>query len=92
MSAPDGERRLLLLLFSDLVGSTQLSQMIDPEDYADLLLEYQKVSRRIVLTNGGGIANYPGDGIRPSSVTRLPTKTMPTGPCRRDSTSAGQWI
>ena len=37
--------------------------MIDPEDYADLLLEYQKVGRRIVLTNGGGIANYPGDGI-----------------------------
>ena len=63
VSAPRGERRLLVLLFSDLVGSTELSQMIDPEDYADLLLEYQKVSRRIVLTNGGGIANYPGDGI-----------------------------
>ena len=33
----DGERRQLTVLFCDLVGSTELSQSMDPEDYGGLL-------------------------------------------------------
>ena len=35
-----GERRLITILFCDLVGSTMLSQRLDQEDYAELVLSY----------------------------------------------------
>src|SRR5262245_36777484 len=31
------ERRQLTVMFCDLVGSTQLSQQMDPEDYRDII-------------------------------------------------------
>ena len=36
----DGERRQLTVLFCDLVGSTELSASLDPEDYRALLRGY----------------------------------------------------
>jgi len=33
-----GERRRLTILFSDLVGSTPLSEQLDPEDLSDIVL------------------------------------------------------
>jgi class 3 adenylate cyclase/DNA-binding SARP family transcriptional activator len=58
-----GEKRLLMVLFSDLVGSTELSASTDPEDYAEIVLTYQEAGRRIVAERGGCIANYLGDGL-----------------------------
>jgi len=51
------------VLFSDLVGSTELSQSLDPEDYAELVLAYQERGRQIVTGYGGMIASYLGDGL-----------------------------
>src|SRR5262245_38982024 len=37
----DGERRQLTVMFIDLVGSTTLSQQLDPEDYHARVVTYQ---------------------------------------------------
>ena len=58
-----GERRLVTILFCDLAGSTVLSQRLDPEDYAELVLSYQELVRDIIVRNGGVVANYLGDGV-----------------------------
>src|SRR5262249_49454411 len=37
----DGERRQLTVMFIDLVGSTTLSQQLDPEEYHARVVAYQ---------------------------------------------------
>jgi class 3 adenylate cyclase/tetratricopeptide (TPR) repeat protein len=59
----DGERRQLTVLFADLVGSTELSQQLDLEEYRDLLRAYSKTASEVVPRLGGYIAQYQGDGI-----------------------------
>ena len=58
-----GERRQLTLMFCDMVGSTALSERLDPEDLRDVLVAYRESATRIALGNGGSIVNYAGDGI-----------------------------
>src|SRR5688500_2084330 len=41
--SPEAERRQLTVMFCDLVDSTHLSSHLDPEDYREILREYQKV-------------------------------------------------
>lgn len=63
--APEGEaeRRQLTVLFCDLVGSTALSERLDPEELRTLIRRYQRVCARVVHERQGYIAQYLGDGI-----------------------------
>ncbi len=45
---PPTERRLVSVLFADLVGFTNLSDSRDPEDVRDFLTRYFDTSRQIV--------------------------------------------
>ncbi len=56
------ERRQLTVMFVDLVGSTALSAMLDPEDLRDIIRSYQSVIAETVAEFGGHIAQYLGDG------------------------------
>ena len=38
-ATPEGERRHLAVLFSDLVGSTEIATHLDPEDWRDIAAE-----------------------------------------------------
>jgi class 3 adenylate cyclase/tetratricopeptide (TPR) repeat protein len=58
-----GERRQITCLFIDLVGSTELSQSLDPEDLRDHLAAYQSACSDAVEIHGGHIAQFLGDGI-----------------------------
>ncbi len=60
-AAPD-ERRQLTVMFTDLVGSTELASALDPEDWHDVLDAYQHRVASIVTANGGVIAQFQGDG------------------------------
>ncbi len=60
---PAGERRQLTVMFCDLVGSTQLSQQLDPEEWQCLLVQYQKAAAAAVERFGGHIAKDLGDGL-----------------------------
>ncbi|MDP1819047.1 MAG: adenylate/guanylate cyclase domain-containing protein [Acidimicrobiales bacterium] len=56
-------RRFLTVLFSDVVGSTPLSQRLDPEDYLVAIAAYQDVVRTAVAAHGGYLEQFQGDGV-----------------------------
>ena len=53
----------MTFVFCDLVGSTQLSQEIDPEDLRDIVGDYREAAAAAVNRYEGTIAQYYGDGI-----------------------------
>ena len=59
----EAERRQLTVMFCDLVGSTALSEQLDPEDLRDLVRAYQDACARMVQRFDGHIAQYLGDGL-----------------------------
>ncbi len=56
------ERRQLTVMFTDLVGSTDLASALDPEDWHEVLNGYQHLVADIVTAHGGVIAQFQGDG------------------------------
>jgi len=60
---PTAERRLVTILFADLVGSTQLAQDEDPEDTREFLSHYFELARTIVDRYGGTIEKFIGDAV-----------------------------
>ena len=58
-----GERRQLTVMFSDLVGSTELSAQLDPEDVHDIVTQYHQVATNAVNRFQGHVSQYMGDGI-----------------------------
>jgi class 3 adenylate cyclase/tetratricopeptide (TPR) repeat protein len=58
-----GERALMTLLFSDMVGSTMLSERVEPEQMRDLFAFYRSAAREAVQRYRGYVMQYSGDGI-----------------------------
>jgi predicted ATPase/class 3 adenylate cyclase len=56
------ERRQVTALCYDLVGSTKLSDTLDPEDMQELQQSFHDVCTRSVNRYGGYIESYTGDG------------------------------
>src|SRR5204862_3522014 len=64
LKAPDtAERRQVTVMFSDHVGSTALSALMDPEDLREVISAYQKCVAQTVQRFGGFVAKYMGDGV-----------------------------
>ena len=59
----EAERRQLTVMFCDLVGSTALSQKLDPEDYREVIKSFQKAVSAAVRRFDGYVAKYLGDGV-----------------------------
>jgi class 3 adenylate cyclase/tetratricopeptide (TPR) repeat protein len=57
------QRRYLTILFCDLVGYTELSEQLDPEDLRDLQLQYQRLALTVMERYGGFVAQFSGDGV-----------------------------
>ena len=60
---PVAERRLVSVLFADLVGFTTLSETRDSEEVRDLLSRYFETSRQIIGRYGGTIEKFIGDAV-----------------------------
>ena len=60
---PAAERRLVSVLFVDLVGFTTLSERRDPEDVRELLTRYFDTARRLVDRYGGVVEKFIGDAV-----------------------------
>lgn len=59
----EGERRQVTVLFCDLVGSTALSNRLDPEIYRDVLARYHERCIACVQRYEGFVAQIQGDGV-----------------------------
>jgi len=59
----DAERRQLTVMFCDLVGSTELSSRLDPEDLRDVVGAYHRAVTEIVAGFDGLVSRYMGDGV-----------------------------
>ena len=57
------ERRFLTIAFVDLVGYTELSERLDPEDLEKLQRQYQELALTTMERFGGFVARFVGDGI-----------------------------
>ena len=62
-ATPDAERRQLTVMFCDLVDSTRLSSQLDPEDWRDVVRQYQQVCTNVIQRYDGHIAQLLGDGL-----------------------------
>ena len=50
-------------MFCDLVGSTAMSEQLDPEELLEVTHAYQTVCREVIERHDGYIGQYLGDGI-----------------------------
>lgn len=57
------DRRQLTTLFCDLVGSTELSADLDPEDMGDLIRAFQNACAGVITRFEGYVAKFMGDGV-----------------------------
>ena len=57
------ERRQLTVMFCDLADSSALSDSLDPEEFSDIIKQYQTACADVVEAYGGYVAQYLGDGI-----------------------------
>ena len=78
----------MTLLFSDLVGSTMLSERVEPEQLRDLFAFYRAAAAR----RGEPVQREPdpvspATASSPASGTPSRTRTTPGGPCSPVSTS-----
>ncbi|CAN5157914.1 AAA family ATPase [soil metagenome] len=62
-SAPAAERRLVSVLFADLVGFTTLSESRDSEDVRELLTRYFDSARTTIERYGGTVEKFIGDAV-----------------------------
>ena len=57
------ERRLVSILFADLVGFTTLAEGRDAEETRELLTRYFDLSREVVARHGGTVEKFIGDAV-----------------------------
>ncbi len=58
-----GEKKILTVMFCDLVGFTKLSETMDPVALTERLNEYFTRMTKIILKNSGTLDKYMGDAI-----------------------------
>jgi class 3 adenylate cyclase/tetratricopeptide (TPR) repeat protein len=70
---PAAERRLVSVLFADLVGFTTLSESRDAEEVRELLSRYFDTCQRLIELYGGTVEKFIGDAVM--AVWGTPTAT-----------------
>ncbi|HEY7707998.1 MAG TPA: AAA family ATPase [Gaiellaceae bacterium] len=61
--APREERRLVSVIFVDMVGFTSMAEHLDPEEVQALLRPYHETVRREIESFGGIVEKFIGDAI-----------------------------
>ena len=62
-SSPAAERRLVSVLFADLVGFTAASEGRDAEETRELLSRYFELARTVIERYGGTVEKFIGDAV-----------------------------
>jgi len=62
-SLPVAERRLISVLFADLVGFTPFAEERDSEDVRDMLTRYFDLASAVITRYGGTVEKFIGDAV-----------------------------
>jgi class 3 adenylate cyclase len=57
------ERRLVTIVFADVVGSTALGELLDAEDMRSMLGAYYAIAKEVVAAYGGTLEKFIGDAV-----------------------------
>ena len=57
------QRKIVTVLFCDLVGSTELSGVLEPETLRAVVLDYFAAMRRTIEAHGGTVEKFIGDAV-----------------------------
>ncbi|TET82972.1 MAG: hypothetical protein E3J37_06290 [Anaerolineales bacterium] len=60
---PAEERRIVTILFSDIVGSTPIAEQLDPEEWREIVESVHQLGGELVLKHQGMVLQYLGDGM-----------------------------
>ena len=60
---PREERRVVSVIFVDLVGFTERSEQLDPEDVRAILAPYHDCVRNEIESFGGSVEKFVGDAV-----------------------------
>ncbi|MBE9076608.1 response regulator [Romeria aff. gracilis LEGE 07310] len=82
------EPRLVTILFSDIVGFTQLSNTLRSRRVAELLNEYLEAMTRAIFNNGGTVDKFMGDAV--VAMFGAPEDLSPNEQVRRAIAAARQ--
>ena len=63
ISRPREERKVVTVVFADLVGSTARAERLDPEDVRAILAPYHDRLRRELERRGGTVEKFIGDAV-----------------------------
>ncbi len=64
IGAPSNEeRRIVTILFADIVGSTSLAEKLDPEDWRQIVAAVHTMAGLVVQRYDGTVVQYLGDGL-----------------------------
>lgn len=59
----NADRRLITVMFCDIVGSTELSGRFDAEELREIIRDYQTICAEVIVAAEGHVAQYLGDGL-----------------------------
>jgi class 3 adenylate cyclase/tetratricopeptide (TPR) repeat protein len=62
-AVPAEERRLVTILFIDMVGSTSRAEKLDPEEWRQVIARFHSALGEAINAHHGTIAQYLGDGL-----------------------------
>jgi len=63
LTVPAEERRMVTILFMDMVGSTQLAEKLDPEEWRQIVTRLHATLGEVISTHHGTVAQFLGDGL-----------------------------
>ena len=85
------ERKVVTVVFVDVVGSTARAARLDPEDVRAMLAPFQERTRQELERHGGTVEKYIGDAVFAVFGAHRPlTTTTPSGPFVRGSPSSSR--
>ena len=89
--APDAERRQLTVMFCDLVGSTELSARLDPEDLREVIAAYYRAVANVIGGFDGPSPNTWATAF--SYISAIPgrMRMTPSGRCAPGWRWSRQW-
>lgn len=61
--APVEERRMVTVLFIDMVGSTTMAEKLDPEEWRQIVSQLHTTLGEAITNHHGTVAQYLGDGL-----------------------------